>query len=172
MGRHRGPLTGRLSRPWRAAALAGATAVITVALAAPALGLPGLAPHQEAPAGPGVVPGTVCTATAKACVDLDRGRAWLLKDGAVLRGPVPIRSGVRHFETPVGTFHVMWKDQNHVSSEYENSPMPYSVFFADGGVAFHEGSLDTGSAGCVRLQREDAITFFNTLRVGDEVQVH
>jgi lipoprotein-anchoring transpeptidase ErfK/SrfK len=53
-----------------------------------------------------------------------------------------------------------------------HAPMPFSVFFADGGVAFHEGSLQTSSYGCVHLAHDDAVAFFNTLQVGDEVQVH
>jgi lipoprotein-anchoring transpeptidase ErfK/SrfK len=49
--------------------------------------------------------------------------------------------------------------------------MPYSVFFADGGVAFHQGRQDTPSAGCVKLTEDDAKAFFAYLQVGDEVQV-
>jgi hypothetical protein len=50
--------------------------------------------------------------------------------------------------------------------------MPYSVFFADGGVACHEGRQDTYSGGCVKLGRGDAVAWFNYLQAGDEVQVH
>jgi hypothetical protein len=42
------------------------------------------------------------------------------------------------YETP-GTFKVMWTDIDHKSSEFNNAPMPYSVF--NGGIAFHRGSL-------------------------------
>jgi lipoprotein-anchoring transpeptidase ErfK/SrfK len=49
--------------------------------------------------------------------------------------------------------------------------MPYSVFFAAGGIAFHEGRQDTNSAGCVKLVREDAREFFEYLQVGDQVQI-
>jgi lipoprotein-anchoring transpeptidase ErfK/SrfK len=50
--------------------------------------------------------------------------------------------------------------------------MPFSVFFADGGVAFHGGSVARASAGCVHLNDADAVAFYNTLELGDEVQVH
>jgi lipoprotein-anchoring transpeptidase ErfK/SrfK len=49
--------------------------------------------------------------------------------------------------------------------------MPYSVFFAQGGIAFHQGDLDRASAGCVRLERENAILFYDTLPLGAKVQV-
>ncbi len=49
--------------------------------------------------------------------------------------------------------------------------MHYAVFFAPGGIAFHEGPIDHPSAGCVRLETEAASRFFDTLAVGDEVQV-
>jgi lipoprotein-anchoring transpeptidase ErfK/SrfK len=66
---------------------------------------------------------------------------------------------------------VEWKNRDHVSGE-SGAPMPYAVFFAPGGIAFHEGSLQTNSAGCVRLAHREAVAFFDYLQVGDEVQVH
>lgn len=124
-----------------------------------------------APPAVPLVPGTPCTATARACADLVGLRAWLFEDGRILRGPVPISVGDELDPTPPGRYQVEWKAEHWVSREY-GSPMPYSVFFAPGGIAFHEGSLQTNSAGCVRLGRDDAEAFFRYLQVGDEVQVH
>ena len=118
-----------------------------------------------------LVPGTPCTASAKACVDLSSRQAWLLSDGAVTRGPVHMERGAPDDPTPMGTFNVQWKDPHHVSDMPNHAPMPYSVFFASGGVAFHEGSLQIYSAGCVHLSHDDAVAFYNTLQVGDQVQV-
>ena len=118
----------------------------------------------------GLVAGTPCTKTAEACVDLESRQAWLIKDGAVVRGPVPIMPGDPDEPTPVGTFHVEWKDPNHVNEK--GQAMPYSAFFAPGGVAFHEGSLQRYSAGCVHLSHDEAVAFYDYLQVGDEVQVH
>jgi lipoprotein-anchoring transpeptidase ErfK/SrfK len=118
-----------------------------------------------------LVAGTPCTPTAKACVDIADGRAWLIDDGAVARGPVHIMTGDEDDPTPVGTFHVQWKAEQYTSRQYLVQ-MPYSVFFADGGIAFHQGRQDTDSGGCVKLGPEDAVAFFNYLQVGDEVQVH
>lgn len=115
------------------------------------------------------VPGTPCTTSADACVDLTSHTAWLLDDGQITR-TVPFLDGDPRTPTPPGTFAVDWKAQNYHSREYD-APMPFSVFFAPGGIAFHEGSLNNPSAGCVHLQRPDAIAFFDALQVGDQVQV-
>ncbi|MFC4949297.1 L,D-transpeptidase [Pseudonocardia sp. GCM10023141] len=181
VGRHRKESTRRWSGPARATVLAGALGAGmlgagTVAIAAPAIATsPSPTPAgNAAPAGnaSSLVAGTPCTATAKACVDLAHNQAWLIRDGRVIRGPVPITQGATDQTTPVGTFGVQWKDQHHRSSEYNNAPMEYSVFFAPGGIAFHEGSLQKQSAGCVHLSADDAAAWYNYLQVGDQVQVH
>ncbi|MEU6700699.1 L,D-transpeptidase [Pseudonocardia sp. NPDC046786] len=51
------------------------------------------------------------------------------------------------------------------------APMPWSVFFADGGIAFHGGDRDRASAGCVKLVLNQARAFYADLQVGDQVQV-
>lgn len=142
----------------------------TVAAALLSVGTRAIA--QEPPPVSPVVPGTPCTATATACVDLVGLRAWLFQGGQVLRGPVPISIGAEGEDrTPPGRFRVEWKNKDHISGE-SGAPMPYAVFFAPGGIAFHEGSLQTRSAGCVRLAHDEAVAFFDYLQVGDEVQVH
>ncbi len=123
-------------------------------------------------AQPALVQGTPCTDTARACVELAHNRAWLIHDGRVARGPVAISHGGRGQETPTGTFQVEWKDATHRSSEFNNAPMPWSVFFAPGGIAFHEGNPRNPSAGCVHLTAADAKAWYDDLEVGDEVQVH
>jgi hypothetical protein len=105
-------------------------------------------------------------------VDLYLLQAWLISDGEVIRGSVPISAGGPGAETPVGTFTVLWKERLHISVECNNTPMPHSVFFTSGGVAFHFGSLERPSAGCVKLAREDAEIWFESLEVGDEILVH
>lgn len=138
-----------------AGALAAGTAVGTAAAAAPA---------------PAYAPGTPCASTAKACVDLVHHRAWLISNGHAYFGPVPIMPGMPSAPTYPGTFAVQWKDIDHRSHEFNNAPMPYSVFF-DGGIAFHEGSLSTPSNGCVHLSHVSAQVFYSHLNVGDQVIV-
>jgi L,D-transpeptidase catalytic domain len=124
-----------------------------------------------------LVAGTPCTITAKACVDLESRHAWLLKNGKVFRGPVAIASGGRGQQTPIGhSLRVYRKDKDHKTAEFKlrngrPAPMPYAVFFADGGIAFHGGDPNKASAGCIHLALSDAKAFYNYLQIGDQVQV-
>ena len=111
-----------------------------------------------------------CLPTVRACVELAANTAWLLDNGKVVRGPVPITHGDTETPTPRGNFTVQWKAETYTSREYLVQ-MPWSVFFADGGIAFHEGNPATFSAGCVKLDAEDAQAFFDFLQVGDAVQI-
>lgn len=154
--------------PGRSAPVAAAEAVPAAAPAAPVL----QQTRQEMVSvrvAPVIVPGTPCRSTARACIDLSGNQAWLIDDGAVSYGPVPITSGRKGFRTPPGTFSVTFHSRDHVSSIY-NAPMPYSVFF-NGGIAFHEGSLSELSHGCIHLSRSAAREFFGSLDRGDTVQV-
>jgi hypothetical protein len=49
--------------------------------------------------------------------------------------------------------------------------MPWSVFFADGGIAFHSGSPSRSSGGCIHLNDPDARAWYNYMALGDQVQV-
>jgi hypothetical protein len=142
-------------------------AVIMIAAGALVPGVANAAPL--APAAPAKVPGTPCTANARACVDLSANQAWLIRNGAVEYGPVRISHGKAGYRTPPGTFRVTFKSRHHVSSIY-NVPMPYAVFF-NRGIAFHQGNTANRSHGCIRLSRSAAQTFFNSLARGNVVQV-
>lgn len=123
------------------------------------------------------VPGTPCSVSARACVDLESQQVWLITNGEITSGPVPVASGGAGHETPTGhSFRVYRKEADHYSGEFEApgggpAPMPWSVFFADGGIAFHGGDRDRASAGCVKLDTAQARAFFADLQVGDKIQV-
>lgn len=114
---------------------------------------------------------TPCEPSAKACVSLSTNQTWLTEDGKATYGPVPNTVGKPGAETPEGVFHVTWKDADHRSGEFDDAPMPNAVFFTESGVAFHEGSLEDESNGCVHLSTTGAKHFFDSLNQGDEVQV-
>lgn len=135
-----------------------ATAATAATNAAPAA----LAPAAAAAKVP-------CAKSVRACVDLSANKAWLLRDGKVVAGPVPISHGRKGFATPPGTFRVSFKNEDHVSSIYDQA-MPYSVFF-NGGIAFHQGSVRQKSHGCIHLTAGAAREFFAELDRGDRVQV-
>jgi lipoprotein-anchoring transpeptidase ErfK/SrfK len=111
-----------------------------------------------------------CGASAAACVSLSSQRAWLMRNGQVTYGPIPIASGKPGWPTPLGVHQVLRKNKNHRSRQFNNAPMPYAVFFTNSGVAFHQGTLRP-SHGCVRMGKKAASTFYNTLSVGQVVQV-
>jgi len=128
-------------------------------------------PQPAPPPQPVTVAGTPCDITNGACVSLSSQQTWLIANGVVTYGPVPITSGRAGYETPPGTFAVQYKVRDEVSREFNNAPMPYSVYFEDGGIAFHEGSLEVPSHGCIHLSHEAAVTYFETLSQGAQVQV-
>ena len=130
----------------------------------------GMAVSGTADAKPGSP--TPCAPTAKACVSQSTNQTWLQgEDGKASYGPVPNTVGKAGQETPNGTFHVQWKDADHRSGEFDDAPMPNAVFFTESGVAFHEGSLEDESNGCIHLSTTAAKKFFDNLNQGDEVQV-
>jgi hypothetical protein len=164
-----------------------ATAALTVAaIAAPAIaGGGGMAeaafvttnrsPSTPRPAAPPPAPpvasATPCVASAKACVVLSHHTAWLTDGkGRITYGPVTATGGDSANPTPTGTFHVLSKDAHFRSTEFHNAPMPYSVFFYPGD-AFHADDVHKWSHGCIHLDRDDAVAFFNTLKVRDQVQI-
>ncbi|HET6703767.1 L,D-transpeptidase [Amycolatopsis sp.] len=151
---------------------AGGTAHVRLAADTPSA--PTSAPPPAAAptkAKPVMAAGVPCTITAKACVSLSGKQAWLLDEGKIVYGPVKMLPGKKSEPTPVGRWQVEYKKKLHRSREFNGAPMPNSVFFAPGGIAFHEGSLSRYSAGCVHLSSAASLKFFNTLEKGDEVQV-
>lgn len=114
-----------------------------------------------------------CPAAATACVDLARHLSWLQSGGQVTFGPVraePGPPGSAH-ATPRGTFQVSWKAGATFVSNIYGEPMPWAVFFAPGGIAFHGGSLTTPSHGCVHLTTANAHYYNEHLPVGAVVVV-
>lgn len=115
-----------------------------------------------------VSPPPDCPPTARACIDVDDKAAWILTDGDVSYGPVPITTGRPGYETTRGTHHVIRHVRDDHSAPFD-SPMPYSTYFTTNGIAFHEGPLDEPSHGCIHLGHNAATQFFEQLQVGDEV---
>lgn len=75
-----------------------------------------------------------------------------------------VSSGAFGYETPVGNFKPDWMSKMWYSKQYDDAPMPHSVFFKNG-AAVH-GTTSTGrlgtaaSHGCVRLSLANADTFY------------
>jgi lipoprotein-anchoring transpeptidase ErfK/SrfK len=116
---------------------------------------------------------TACPAAASACVDLSDHLTWLQSGRRITYGPVHMEPGTpgTRQATPRGIFHVEWKaGANYISTEF-HEPIPYAVFFAPGGIAFHGGSLTMPSHGCVHLNIGSARYYHDHLPIGAEVAV-
>jgi len=78
----------------------------------------------------------------------------------------PVSTGKPGYDTPNGVFKANRMDADHLSQEWDNAPMPHTIFFDLHGHAIH-GFLDTrrigtaASHGCVRLAPQNAATLFN-----------
>jgi hypothetical protein len=112
-----------------------------------------------------------CAPAASACADLSAHVTWLQAGGRITYGPVRMEPGAAGDPTPRGVFHVAWKAGPHYISTSYGVPIPYAVFFATGGVAFHQGSLSTSSHGCIHLTMAAARYYNEHLPVGAEVAV-
>jgi hypothetical protein len=99
-----------------------------------------------------------------ACYDRSWHQVNLYHDGALLNSWL-VRGGAASTPTHTGTFRVYYRDIDHVSSTFDNAPMPYSQFFT-GGQALHGSRLMMNpyvghSHGCVNFWTEDAQQLWN-----------
>jgi L,D-transpeptidase catalytic domain len=109
----------------------------------------------------------VCTsAEAKVAitVDKDNQQMTVAVDG-VERYHWPVSTGIPSYETPNGSFRTFRMEEDHYSKEFDDAPMPHSIFFTKIGHAIHgtdsESRLGTpASHGCVRLSRAHAATLY------------
>jgi hypothetical protein len=77
----------------------------------------------------------------------------------------PVSTGLPSYETPNGSFRTFRMEEDHYSKEFDDAPMPHSIFFTKIGHAIHgtdsEGRLGSpASHGCVRLSRANASTLY------------
>jgi len=76
-----------------------------------------------------------------------------------------VSTGARGYSTPSGTYTPFRMEPDHYSDEWDDAPMPHSIFFTSAGHAIH-GSLHTKSLGrpvshgCVRLAPGNAATLY------------
>ena len=77
----------------------------------------------------------------------------------------PVSTGKGRYDTPAGDFQPFRMARHHFSREWDDAPMPHSIFFTQAGHAIH-GSYERrrlgtpASHGCVRLAPENAATLF------------
>ena len=102
---------------------------------------------------------TIDKATQQMTVDIDGATRWIW----------PVSTGRRGYETPAGSFRPFRLEEDHYSKEWDEAPMPYSIFFTGDGHAIH-GSYETrrlgrpASHGCVRLAPKHAEKLFTLVK--------
>src|SRR6059058_6023496 len=118
--------------------------------------------------------GLMLTATgaaqAKIAITIDKNAQMMTVavDG-VERYHWPVSTGNPSHETPNGSFRTFRMEEDHFSKEFDDAPMPHSIFFTKIGHAIHgtdsEGRLGTpASHGCVRLSKANATTLYELVQ--------
>jgi L,D-transpeptidase-like protein len=103
-------------------------------------------------------------ATVAISIDKDAQLMTVAVDGVELY-QWPVSTGIPSRETPNGSFRTFRMEEDHFSKEFDDAPMPHSIFFTKIGHAIHgtdsENRLGTpASHGCVRLSRANASTLY------------
>ena len=81
----------------------------------------------------------------------------------------PVSTGRPGYDTPDGTFRPFRMDIDHRSEEYDEAPMPYSIFFTSSGIAVHGTDEQSAlgrpvSHGCVRLSVRNAAVLWGLVQ--------
>jgi len=82
----------------------------------------------------------------------------------------PVSTGMAGRDTPSGTFQPNRMDADHHSQEWDNAPMPHTIFFDMHGHAVHGFASIThlgnpASHGCVRLAPQNAAILFDLVKM-------
>jgi hypothetical protein len=105
-------------------------------------------------------------AQAKVAITIDKdAQVMTVAVDGVQRYRWPVSTGIPSRETPNGAFRAFRMEEEHYSKEFDDAPMPHSIFFTKIGHAIHgtdsEGRLGTpASHGCVRLSKANATTLY------------
>jgi L,D-transpeptidase catalytic domain len=101
-------------------------------------------------------------------VDKDNQQMTVAVDG-VETYRWPVSSGLPSYETPNGSFRAFRMEEDHYSKEFDDAPMPHSIFFTKIGHAIHGTDSvnrlgSPASHGCVRLSRENASKLWDLVK--------
>ena len=81
----------------------------------------------------------------------------------------PVSTGQRGYDTPAGVYKPFRMEKDHFSKEWDEAPMPHSIFFTMDGHAIH-GSFEVkklgrpASHGCVRISPQHAAILWDLVR--------
>jgi len=97
-------------------------------------------------------------------IDKSRQKMTVFIDG-VEKYVWPVSTGQAGYSTPSGNYTATSMNEIWYSKEWDNAPMPHSIFFRKDGYAIH-GTYEAkylgrpASHGCVRISRENAATLY------------
>ncbi len=98
-------------------------------------------------------------------IDKTKQRMTVFVDG-VQKYDWPVSTGRAGYSTPSGTYTATSMNEIWYSKQWDNSPMPHSIFYMKDGHAIH-GSYEVknlgkpASHGCVRIAPENATTLYS-----------
>ena len=100
-------------------------------------------------------------------IDISNQTMTVSEDGNVLYS-WSVSTARRGYRTPRGSFRPVRMHKMWYSRKYDNSPMPYSIFF-HGGYAIHGTNAvkslgSPASHGCIRLHPSNAKTLYNLVQ--------
>jgi hypothetical protein len=105
-------------------------------------------------------------AQAKVSITVDKNtQTMTVAVDGVERYQWPVSTGLPSYETPNGSFRTFRMEEDHYSKEFDDAPMPHSIFFTKIGHAIHGTDSvnrlgNPASHGCVRLSRANATTLY------------
>lgn len=115
--------------------------------------------EKGVPAGPTII-----------TIDLTAQVLSIFRDGYEI-GTTAIIYGMDDKPTPLGTFPILQKDADHVSTIYTGAPMPYMLRLTWDGISIHGSAIDPtyASHGCIGVPIAFAKLLFGATKLGDKV---
>jgi len=109
-------------------------------------------------------------ARADVLITIDKSRQQMtVEDNGALLYTWPVSTGAPGYDTPDGDLKPFRMERDHFSREWDDAPMPHSIFFTREGHAIHGSghvkAIGTpASHGCVRLTPKNAGVLFDLVK--------
>jgi hypothetical protein len=109
-------------------------------------------------------------ASARLLIEIDKSSQQMTvsRDGRELY-VWPVSTGIARYDTPSGQYTPFRMEKDHFSREWDDAPMPNSIFFTQKGHAIHgtdhvRAIGRPASHGCVRLSRANASVLWDLVK--------
>ena len=142
--------------------------LVTLAMGVTCAGAASSRHHQRSK----IIQNTIAGPPVMAIVSIKDQRVSLYDaNGGALRARVS--TGRTDYETPVGIYSVLEKQQEHYSNVYDDASMPFMQRITWSGLSLHGGVLPgyPASHGCVRMPNDFAEQIFPLTKIGMRVIV-